>query len=77
MRALDVYVDEGSMSDLSNGVKVGQSQVFNNNQQESALEQLRRTAFTSEEFTGEFEPSREYGAATDSNSRPMNRRPAG
>ncbi|XP_047048483.1 proline-rich receptor-like protein kinase PERK12 [Lolium rigidum] len=75
MRALDVDVDEGSMSDLSNGVKVGQSQVFNNNQQEAALEQLRRTAFATEEFTGEFEPSREYGAA-NSDSRPMNRRPA-
>ncbi|XP_037468504.1 proline-rich receptor-like protein kinase PERK12 [Triticum dicoccoides] len=64
MRALDVDVDEGSMSDLSNGVKVGQSQVFNNSQQEAALEQLRRTAFASEEFTGEFEPSGEYGAAS-------------
>ena len=72
---MDVDVDEGSMSDLSNGVKVGQSQVFSNNQQqEAALEQLRRTAFASEEFTGEFEPSREYGAA---DSRPMNRGPAG
>ncbi|KAM0856372.1 hypothetical protein ACQ4PT_049186 [Festuca glaucescens] len=75
MRALDVDVDEGSMSDLSNGVKVGQSQVFNNNQQEAALEQLRRTAFASEEFTGEFDPSREYDAA-NSDSRPMSRRPA-
>lgn len=74
MRALDVDVDEGSMSDLSNGVKVGQSQVFNNNQQEAALEQLRRTAFASEEFTGEFEPSSEYGAATDTLNQP---RPAG
>ncbi|VAI85682.1 proline-rich receptor-like protein kinase PERK12 [Triticum aestivum] len=74
MRALDVDVDEGSMSDLSNGVKVGQSQVFNNSQQEAALEQLRRTAFASEEFTGEFEPSGEYGAAVNTMNQP---RPAG
>ncbi|XP_010227691.1 proline-rich receptor-like protein kinase PERK13 [Brachypodium distachyon] len=62
MRALDVDVDEGSMSDLSNGVKVGQSQVYSRTagQQEAAIEQLRRTAFASEEFTGEFEQSREY-----------------
>jgi hypothetical protein len=63
------------MADLSNGVKVGQSQVFNNSQQEAALEQLRRTAFASEEFTGEFEPSREYGVHSDSSH--MNRRPTG
>ncbi|XP_048545684.1 proline-rich receptor-like protein kinase PERK12 [Triticum urartu] len=74
MRALDVDVDEGSMSDLSNGVKVGQSQVFNNSQQEAALEQLRRTAFATEEFTGEFEPSGEYGAAANTLNQP---RPAG
>nr|BAK06272.1 predicted protein [Hordeum vulgare subsp. vulgare] len=70
MRALDVDVDEGSMSDLSNGVKVGQSQVFNNSQQEAALEQLRRTAFATEELTGEFELSGEYSAAVNTMNQP-------
>lgn len=71
MRALD---DEGSISDLSNGVKVGQSQAFRSGHQEAAIQQLRRTAFASEEYTGEFENSEDlYG--TDSETRPMNRRP--
>lgn len=55
MRALD---DEGGMSDLSNGVKVGQSRNFDSgHQQAAAIQQLRATAFASEEYTGEFEQS--------------------
>uniref|UniRef100_A0A0D9WQ36 non-specific serine/threonine protein kinase n=1 Tax=Leersia perrieri TaxID=77586 RepID=A0A0D9WQ36_9ORYZ len=70
MRALD----EGSMTDLSNGIKVGQSQVFGGggggDAAAAAIQQLRRTAFASEEFTGEFEHS-----SANSESRPMNRIP--
>ncbi|OEL13918.1 Proline-rich receptor-like protein kinase PERK12 [Dichanthelium oligosanthes] len=70
MRALD---DEGSMSDLSNGVKVGQSRNFNSGQQAAAIQQLRLTAFASEEYTGEFEQSGEYRGAY-SETQPINRR---
>lgn len=56
MRVLD---DEGSMSDLSNGVKVGQSRNFDSGQKAAAIQQLRVTAFASEEYTGEFEHSGE------------------
>jgi hypothetical protein len=52
MRALD---DEGSMSDLSNGVKVGQSRNFDDpGQQAATIQQLRVTAFASEEYTGAY-----------------------
>nr|CAB3470495.1 unnamed protein product [Digitaria exilis] len=71
MRALD---DEGSMSDLSNGVKVGQSRNFNDSgQQDAAIQQLRLTAFATEEYTGEFEQSGEYRGAY-SETQPINRR---
>ncbi|KAK8455449.1 hypothetical protein SEVIR_4G164700v4 [Setaria viridis] len=71
MRALD---DEGSMSDLSNGVKVGQSRNYNDSgQQAAAIQQLRLTAFASEEYTGEFEQSGEYRGAY-SETQPINRR---
>jgi hypothetical protein len=69
MRALD---DEGSMSDLSNGVKVGQSRNFDDpGQQAAAIQQLRVTAFASEEYTGEFEQSGEYRGAY-SEAQPIN-----
>ncbi|RLM56035.1 proline-rich receptor-like protein kinase PERK12 [Panicum miliaceum] len=55
MRALD---DEGSMSDLSNGVKVGKSRNYHGSGQEAAaIQQLRLTALASEQYTGEFEQS--------------------
>uniref|UniRef100_A0A0E0LBP7 non-specific serine/threonine protein kinase n=1 Tax=Oryza punctata TaxID=4537 RepID=A0A0E0LBP7_ORYPU len=50
-------LDEGSMTDLSNGIKVGQSQVFAGGSDAVDIQQLRRTAFASEEFIGEFEHS--------------------
>jgi hypothetical protein len=74
MRALD---DEGGMSDLSNGVKVGQSRNFDSgHQQAAAIQQLRATAFASEEYTGEFEQSSgDYrGGAYSEAAQPMNRR---
>ncbi|CAN6216939.1 unnamed protein product [Urochloa humidicola] len=71
MRALD---DQGSMSDLSNGVKVGQSRNYNDSGQEAAaVQQLRLTAFAEEEYTGEFEQSGEYRGPY-SETQPINRR---
>ncbi|XP_066371138.1 proline-rich receptor-like protein kinase PERK12 isoform X3 [Miscanthus floridulus] len=71
MRALH---DEGSMSDLSNGVKVGQSRNFDYpGQQAATIQQLRITAFASEEYTGEFEQSGEYRGAY-SEAQPINQR---
>ncbi|KAG8075891.1 hypothetical protein GUJ93_ZPchr0006g40814 [Zizania palustris] len=67
MRALD----EGSMRDLSNGVKVGQSQVFASGAEAAVIQQLRRTAFASEEFTGEFE----HGTTGECHDRLIGNRP--
>ncbi|KAL6604883.1 hypothetical protein ACP70R_042827 [Stipagrostis hirtigluma subsp. patula] len=67
MRALDD--DAGGMSDLSNGVKVGQSRVYGSGKHEAAIQQLRLTAFASEEYTGEFDHT-----STDSDTQPINRR---
>uniref|UniRef100_A0A0E0PY16 non-specific serine/threonine protein kinase n=1 Tax=Oryza rufipogon TaxID=4529 RepID=A0A0E0PY16_ORYRU len=65
-------LDEGSMTDLSNGIKVGQSQVFTGGSDAADIQQLRRIAFASEEFTGEFE---QRTTNSNSESRPMNRIP--
>ncbi|GJN28817.1 hypothetical protein PR202_gb16986 [Eleusine coracana subsp. coracana] len=72
MRALDD--DAGGMSDLSNGVKVGQSRAYGSGTHVAAIQQLRLTAFASEEFTGEFEQSKEYNNGTDSETQPINQR---
>lgn len=74
MRALDD--DAGGMSDLSNGVKVGQSRAYGSGSHVEAIRQLHLTAFASEEFTGEFEQSREYGSS-DSETRPINQQRLG
>ena len=72
MRALD---DEGSMSDLSNGMKVGQSRNYHDSGQEAAaIQQLRLTAFASEQYTGEFEQSSGEYRGAYSETQPINRR---
>ncbi|PAN24735.1 hypothetical protein PAHAL_4G248200 [Panicum hallii] len=72
MRALD---NEGSMSDLSNGVKVGQSRNYHGSGQEAAaIQQLRLTAFPSEQYTGEFEQSSGEYRGAYSETQPINRR---
>ncbi|KAJ6814202.1 proline-rich receptor-like protein kinase PERK12 [Iris pallida] len=59
VRALDT---DGDMTDLTNGVKVGQSQVFNSGQYSSDIRKFRQLAFGS----GEYESSGEVTSAAHS-----------
>lgn len=61
VRALDTDRD---MADLTNGVKVGQSQVFNSSQYSADIRKFRQMAFAS----GEYESS-EYGSSGELNRR--------
>ncbi|XP_058091792.1 proline-rich receptor-like protein kinase PERK13 [Magnolia sinica] len=80
VRALDT---EGDMPDLTNGVKLGQSSVFESGQQAMDMQKFRRMAFGSEEFSSEYGPSGEfdrrsaaysgeYRQSRESPHRPMN-----
>ncbi|RWW31367.1 hypothetical protein GW17_00004003 [Ensete ventricosum] len=57
LRALD---SEGSLSDLSNGVKFGQSTVYNSGQYSADIQKLRRMAFDSGSFSIEYDHSGEH-----------------
>ncbi|URE10958.1 STYKc [Musa troglodytarum] len=56
LRALD---SEGSLSDLSNGVKFGQSTVYNSGQYSADIQKLRRMAFDSGSFSIDYDHSGE------------------
>lgn len=57
LRALD---NEGDLPDLTNGVKFGQSTVFESRQQSANMQQFRRTAFGSSDYSSDY-----YGHSGD------------
>ncbi|CAL9193519.1 unnamed protein product [Musa hybrid cultivar] len=65
LRALD---SEGSLSDLSNGVKFGQSTVYNSGQYSADIQKLRRMAFDSGGFSIDYDHSGEHEHEHGSNS---------
>ncbi|MQM21184.1 hypothetical protein Taro_054216 [Colocasia esculenta] len=64
-RALD---NEGELADLSNGVKFGQSTVFESRQYSADIQQFRRMAFGSLDSSSEYGPSGEYDRASSNYS---------
>lgn len=54
LRALD---SEGNLSDLSNGVKYGQSTIYNSSQYSADIQNFRRMAFESDVYSSEYDHS--------------------
>ncbi|KAL0923822.1 hypothetical protein M5K25_004600 [Dendrobium thyrsiflorum] len=65
LRALDC---EGGMEDLSNGMKFGQSQVYDSGQHSADIQRFRRTALGTDDFSSEYGYSNEYDRRSSSNS---------
>ncbi|KAI0522362.1 hypothetical protein KFK09_004741 [Dendrobium nobile] len=65
LRALDC---EGDMEDLSNGMKFGQSQVFDSGQHSADIQRFRRMALGTDDFTSEYGYSNEYDRRSSPNS---------
>ncbi|KAG0452115.1 hypothetical protein HPP92_025842 [Vanilla planifolia] len=63
MRALD---SDGDMGDLSNGVKFGQSQVYESGQYSADIRRFRRMALGTEDFNSDYGFSSEYGGRRSS-----------
>lgn len=57
VRALD---SEGAIQDLTNGVKLGESTVFEAGQCSVDVRRLQRMAFGSDDYSSDYNPSGEY-----------------
>lgn len=56
------------MEDLSNGMKFGQSQVFDSGQHSADIQRFRRTALGTDDFSSEYGYSNEYDRRSSPNS---------
>lgn len=57
MRALD---NDESLSDLSNGIKFGQSMIYNSGQYSAEIHKLHKMAFSNGSFSIDYENSNEF-----------------
>ncbi|PKA49303.1 Proline-rich receptor-like protein kinase PERK13 [Apostasia shenzhenica] len=65
VRALDC---EGDMSDLSNGMKFGQSQAYDSGQYSADIQRFRRTALGTEDCSSDYGYTAEYDRRTSVHS---------